>query len=56
MLPVAFVILLQIDDWIVKKTVGGPKRFHPKSREELLLEVRLAVAGLFRCSTLTIGS
>lgn len=28
----------QIDDFLVRKTLGGPKRFRPKAREELALE------------------
>lgn len=30
----------EIDEFIIKKTLGGPKRFRPKSREELSLEIR----------------
>ncbi len=32
-------VFLQVDEFIVKKTVGGPVRFRPRTREELSLEV-----------------
>jgi hypothetical protein len=28
-----------VNEFVIKKTLGGPKRFRPKSREELILEV-----------------
>ena len=30
---------MEVNEFVVKKTVGGPKRFRPKSREELQNEV-----------------
>jgi len=29
-----------VDEWLVKRTIGGPKRFRPKSREEIVLEAK----------------
>lgn len=42
-------LYMQIDEFIVKKTVGGPARFRPRTREELALaladtEARLTAA------------
>lgn len=32
--------MFQIDRQVIMKTIGGPKRFRPKTREEMTLEVR----------------
>ena len=42
--PFAFIRLSlcpQVNEFIIKKTVGGPKRFRPKTREELETELDL---------------
>ena len=36
----------EVDDFVIKKTLGGPKRFRPKTREELTAEVRKLSAQL----------
>ena len=30
---------VQMDEWLIQRTVGGPKRFRPRTREELQVEI-----------------
>lgn len=39
-----------VDQLIIRKTLGGPKRFRPKSREELTVEIRKLNSQLSRSS------